>query len=486
MIDHRFHNGADEVKKINYEANKVFYDPDKPRIKDILWKHYDWIEKTYEEGRLRDAILDNVQRTLLCKTLYLGYDAYDCTHCDNWIWLFRHCHSRFCSSCGIKYQKQLSVKAETMCIDVSHRHVVFTIPEEYREIFRKDRNTLNLLFIASRNTMMKTFNHSLFKKIRRRKGILRNPSDNTYLFRNYKYLNELGMISTLHTFGRDLKWNPHIHSLIPELVYDNRKKKIKHISHFDYESLRKTWMYEVNRLLLEHFSNDSRIRKLITSSYRKQDQGFYVYARKDISDSDDDYTKKIGSENVKGCVCYMMRYAGRPAMAESRITYYNKDSDDVSWYYEDHKTQDRIEVKELGLDLLRKMIIHIPDKGFKMIRYYGFYNNKCQDLLDEIHKLLGNERKIYRNREKRKAELKARLDRLKFRTQMADTYNKDIFRCDQCGNSFYYICTYNPLEGVSNDREYRQDCIDEMRSMRLSGGGPPDNARKIKGSSACI
>ncbi|MBR0417788.1 MAG: hypothetical protein IJI66_01310 [Erysipelotrichaceae bacterium] len=23
MIDHRFHNGADEVKKINYEANKV-------------------------------------------------------------------------------------------------------------------------------------------------------------------------------------------------------------------------------------------------------------------------------------------------------------------------------------------------------------------------------------------------------------------------------------------------------------------------------
>ena len=134
-------------------------------------------------------------------------------------------------------------------------------------------------------------------------------------------------------------------------------------------------------------------------------------------------------------------------MAESRITYCNKDSDDLSWYYEDHKTQDRIEVKD---------------------------------------KLLGNERKIYRNREKRKAELKARLDRLKFRTQMADTYNRDIFRCDQCGNSFCYIYTCNPLEGVSDDREYRQDCIDEMRSMRLSGGGPPDNARKIKGSSACI
>ena len=31
-----------------------------------------------------------------------------------------------------------------MCIDVPHRHVVFTIPEGYREIFRKDRETLDM------------------------------------------------------------------------------------------------------------------------------------------------------------------------------------------------------------------------------------------------------------------------------------------------------------------------------------------------------
>lgn len=69
MIDYRFHNGADEYEKINYEAIKIFYDSNKPRIKNLLWKHYDFIEKTHEEGRLRDAILDNVQRTLLCKTI---------------------------------------------------------------------------------------------------------------------------------------------------------------------------------------------------------------------------------------------------------------------------------------------------------------------------------------------------------------------------------------------------------------------------------
>ena len=358
-----------------------------------------------------------------------------------------------------------------MCIDVPHRHVVFTIPEGYREIFRKNRKTLNILFIASRNTMMKLFNHSLFKKIRKKKGILKNEKGNTYLFRNYKYLNEFGMISTLHTFGRDLKWNPHIHVLVPELVYDNKKRKIKHITHFDYESLRKTWMYEVNRLLLEHFNNDKIIKKLIDDSYRKQDKGFYVYAKKDMED-DEGYTKFITSKNVKGCVNYMMRYASHPPMAESRILYYNKDSDDITWYYEDHKTQERIEVKEFGIDLLRKMIIHIPDKHFRMVRYYGFYHPKCQELLDEVHKLLGSEKKTYRNKEKRKEELKAKLDKLKFRTQMADTYNRDIFKCDECGNSFYYVYTYNPLQGVSNDRQYRKESIDEMRKLRLSRGSP--------------
>ena len=306
MIDTELHNGADEKTISSYEPNKIFYDPNKPRIKDIYWNHYEWLLQTHSEGRLRDSILDNIQKALLCKTLYLGYDAFDCNNCDNWLWLFRHCHSRACPSCGIKYQKVLAAKAEVMCIDVKHRHVVFTIPEEYREIFRKDRESLNILFVASRITMMKIFNSSLFNKIKKKKGKVSNPKDNYYLFRNYKYLNEFGMISTLHTFGRDLKWNPHIHALVPELIYDNKKKKIKHVKHFNYESLRKTWMYEVNRLLKERYPDDKKIKFLIDNSYKKQEEGFYVYAKADLSD-DDKYTEKINSDNVKGCVNYYPR-----------------------------------------------------------------------------------------------------------------------------------------------------------------------------------
>ena len=86
----------------------------------------------------------------------------------------------------------------------------------------------------------------------------------------------------------------------------------------------------------------------------------------------------------------MMRYAGRPAMAENRIISYDKKSDLVSWWYDDHKTNERITVSESGKELLGKMFIHIPEKNFRMVRYYGFYSSKERDLLYKIHSILGN------------------------------------------------------------------------------------------------
>lgn len=202
------------------------YNPDKPRIKDILWKHLEWLEEMDQTGRARDVVLDNVHKTLLCNTLYLGYDGFECPSCGNWNILYRHCHSRFCNSCGVKHQKQLAAKAEVMCLDVKHRHVVFTIPEQYRTLFRKDRTALNLLFVAARNSICKMFNENIFRKEKRKRsktGKLHNAKDNYYLYRNSKYQNIFGMITSLHTFGRALNWNPHIHCLVPELVYEHKK-----------------------------------------------------------------------------------------------------------------------------------------------------------------------------------------------------------------------------------------------------------------------
>ena len=447
-----------------YTSDDLFYDPGKPRLKDLFWDHYAWLEEMEKQGKVRSCVLDNIQKALLCNTVYLGYDGFECPQCGNWNLIYRKCHSRICNSCGVKYQKQLAAKAEVMCLDVDHRHVVFTIPEPYRILFRKDRSALNLLFIAARNTVCKMFNENIYRKEKRKRGKtgkIRNNKDNRYLYRNFKDQKIFGMIATLHTFGRDLKWNPHIHALIPELVYDPKTKFYKEVHHFDFNSLRKTWQYELNRLLLEHFGYS--FRKLMDNSYIQQDNGYYVYAKK---------TGMNSFDHIGECVNYMMRYAARPAMAESRISSYDKTTDTVEWFYNDHKTDERITVKESGLDLLKKIIIHIPEDGFRMIRYYGFYNNKEQELLNTLHDQLGRVRKIIRDRNDRKRALQQKMKKLHFRTMCMDSYNRDILRC-KCGAVMIYVDSYNPLDGRSNDRQYRQECINEMRELRLRRAGPP-------------
>ena len=448
-----------------YACDDIKYDPHKPRIQDLLWKHYSWFVEMDKTGKARPCVLDNVQKTLLCNTLYLGFDVFACPQCGKEMIFCRKCHSRFCTSCGVKYQKKLAIQAECMCVDTPHRHIVFTIPENYRILFRKDRSALNLLFIAARNTICKLTNEKIYRREKRKRqknGKLHNNKDNTYLYRNFNDAMVFGMIATIHTFGRSLNWNPHIHALVPEIIYDPVKDKIKHFHHFDFKNLRLTWQYELNRLMQEHFGKE--FLPIKNDSYKQQDNGFYVYAKYMEEDENNKAENKNYSKDVGGCVNYMMRYAGRPAMAESRILSYDKESDDVKWYYDDHKTEERIEVKETGIDLLKKMIIHIPDEGFRTVRYYGFYNNKKRKQLERIYELMNQERKASRLKKQREKELKRRLKKIRFRTSVCDDFNRDVLRC-KCGAVLMYEDTYNPLEGVTNDRAYRQNCINEMYQL---------------------
>ena len=55
----------------------------------------------------------------------------------------------------------------------------------------------------------------------------------------------------LYILLQDLKWNPHIHCLIPELIYSFKKDKIKTFHHFNFTKLRKAFQFEWIRLIQE-------------------------------------------------------------------------------------------------------------------------------------------------------------------------------------------------------------------------------------------
>lgn len=269
-------------------------------IKNIFFDNIDYIRKLGASGKARPCILDNVERSLLCHTCYLGFDQFECINCDNWNIIPHSCHSRFCNACGVKYAKQLAAKATSFCLDCPHRHIVFTSPEELRNWFRQDRTRLNLLFVAARNTICILMNRSLLKKLKMKQ--LRNTH---YIFKDIPVRKEFGIIDTIHTFGRDLKWNPHIHCLVPELVYSQKTNKHKMFHYFNFSRLRKTFQYQLIHLIIES-GGLSKLEKR-NRLYKEHPKGFYVYA-KSKSDNNDSNNGK----NIQGCINYFIHYAARP------------------------------------------------------------------------------------------------------------------------------------------------------------------------------
>lgn len=71
----------------------------------------------------------------------------------------------------------------------------------------------------------------------------------------------------------------------------------------------------------------------------------------------------------------------------SRIT--NYDGSYVSYYYEQHEDGKRIDVTVHAYEFIKNLIKHIPDKNFKVVRYYEIYSKEHKHS-KKLIKLLNN------------------------------------------------------------------------------------------------
>ena len=121
--------------------------------------------------------------------------------------------------------------------------------------------------------------------------------------------------------------------------------------------LRKRWQATLLDLL--HKQLGASFYSLKSHLFKTYSNGFYVYAKPNMNSK--------SHEAIK----YIIRYIGRPAMAQSRILDY--DGEFVTFYYDRHEDNQRVTEKVHAFEFIKRLIIHIPDEQFKMIRYYGLY-----------------------------------------------------------------------------------------------------------------
>ena len=236
-------------------------------IAQILEDYWDKISEQSKHNILiaRPNADKEVKKIIDCYNKNLGCSVYYCEDCDEFTYVGHTCKSRFCTSCGYKYKLYRTENIIATAYNCKHRHIVFTMPEELRYyFFVKYEVMINILFEAVNLTINSILNES-FKK---ENGKLK------------KYVSALkytpGYFAFLHTFGRDMKWNPHIHVLLAEIKLT--KDKCENWNYFSFNALRKRFMRNLLDLMSKELgpSFDSMKSKM----YKEHKKGFYVYAKK--------------------------------------------------------------------------------------------------------------------------------------------------------------------------------------------------------------
>ena len=236
-----------------------------------------------------------------------------------------------------------------------------------------------------------------------------------------------GFIMVLHTFGRDLKWNPHIHCLISEGGYSD-DGFWRPVHHFNYTYLRNAFrtalLDEMGRRL------GSSFKKIKSQCYTNHKEGFYVYAK----------PNKCDPETV---IKYIGRYLGRPVIATSRIDSYDEDSETVTFHYNRHEDDKYIQETIPALDFIRRLIRHIPETHFKMIRYGGLYA-RHREIDKNLHLAIS------------KAKRHTLRDFNKWRTAILSSFGYDPLKCPDCKHEMLFLELYFNHKRVSLEEMYEK------------------------------
>jgi len=344
-----------------------------------------------------------------CGLFENGYAEYRCS-CGYVKKVPFSCKSRFCLRCSKVYiDNRVNKIRRTIFAKVNHRHIILTVPGSLWKYFH-NRQMLKLLADCGAK---------LVKEV-------------CYVCYRAKRI-ELGIILVTQTAGRRSTWNPHLHLLVTEGGLD-KNNHWQSFYYFDYNILRKKWMYILLTALKKVLIDDSDALRLIDEAFRKRSSsGFIARAKKE----------KVRKTDIIG---YLIKYVASPPIALYRITGY--DTENVQYWYREHPTDRQVYTKVSAYEFIARLIQHIPPKGLKLIRHYGLYARckfkKVKEIIDNIFRFTKEVCQEFFSFFKSKQSLNYR-DRLK------DSFGIDPFKCPKCGQQLILYEIYHPNYGSLYD-----------------------------------
>ena len=156
-------------------------------IKQILTSNHNWWRfYNSHKDNIRNDILVCITKLLSCKHSIRGYHKYSCSNpeCSHVKYIPHSCKCKGCSSCG-KKATEIWIQTQAQILpQTTWQHITFTMPSELWGFFWFNRALLNKIGKIAAQCV---------KYFAKKKGII------------------IGIFIAIHTFGRDLKRNVHIH-----------------------------------------------------------------------------------------------------------------------------------------------------------------------------------------------------------------------------------------------------------------------------------
>jgi len=254
------------------------------KLRTIFLDNGNWLKLFLKHRDLiRLSIIVNVLKLLVCRTSFLGYHQFVCPTCSKSMKVPHSCKSRFCPSCGKKATDTWIKNSFNTLPKTIWQHITFTMPSELWVFFWLNRYLMNRIPLIAA---------TIVKDLALEKGFL--P----------------GIFLAIHTFGRDLKRNIHIHlsTTAGGLSLFNETWIGK--AYFYHQSLKNTWKYHIISLLREEFKKGL----LLLPPHLKHITSYTAFNSWTAQFYNTDWVVhlKKQSNNMKANVDYLGKYLKRP------------------------------------------------------------------------------------------------------------------------------------------------------------------------------
>jgi hypothetical protein len=285
------------------------------------------------------AVLHAIRR---CRTAALGGHVEQCNACDYEKVSYNSCRNRHCPKCQSLAQARWIERRMQRVLPTHAFHVVFTLPSQLHAIVMANRDRMfDLLFAAAAQSLLE---------------LARDPT---------RLGAELGITSVLHTWTRELRFHPHVHSIVtggglspdgerwigtrPHFLFPVRVIAALFRGKF-LAGLREA--HQRGELLLIGPAADladlTRFERLCSKLHKKR---WVVYAKPPFG----------GPEQV---FRYLGRYTHRVGISNRRLV--SLDERGVTFRTHGDRT-----VIVSPCEFLRRFVLHVLPKGFVKIRHHG-------------------------------------------------------------------------------------------------------------------